>query len=85
MTLAFSGIVGERRKDVSALRLDDTVNGTVLYIGEARVGALTSDAIWRIQRITFTTPGQDDMDLEWADGNNAYNKVWDDRLGLSYS
>lgn len=82
---SFSGIIGERRKDPGAFRYDETVQGTVLYLGDADANALDSDPVWRLQRITFITSGQDDAVLEWADGNIAYDNIWDDRLTASYS
>lgn len=68
-----------------AQRIDDTTSSTVYYFGEAQPGVLDAASTWRIQRITFITPGEDDVDIEWADGNSDFDKVWDDRLGLSYS
>lgn len=63
-----------------AIRTDD-VNGTVLYKGWAVIGTENSDAVWKIARYTFTG---DDLVVEWADGNNNYDNVWDNRLALSY-
>lgn len=67
-------------------RFDDTASGAVLYLGEADPGVAEASALWRIQQITFTNlPSEDDLQILWADGDNAFNNVWDDRLGLSYS
>jgi hypothetical protein len=67
-------------------RFDDTASGAVLYLGEADPGELEASATWRIQQITFTNlPSEDDLQVLWADGDNNFNNVWDDRLGLSYS
>ena len=68
-----------------ASRYDETVAATVLYFGEANPGAADADPVWRIQRITLITPGEDDSETEWADGVSDFTKIWDDRLGLSYS
>lgn len=80
-----SGIVSDVRQPPCALRLDDTVSSTIYYCAQAVAGALTSAAVWQIQRITFTTPGEDDTTVEWADGDIKFDNVWDDRLTLSYS
>ena len=80
-----STIVGDARPIQAAQRLDDTVGGTVLYFAQALAGTLDAAATWQIQRITFTTPGEDDSVIEWADGDIKYDNVWDDRLTLSYS
>jgi hypothetical protein len=78
-----SGLVGDVRSIAGAARLDEV--GSTLYFGQAFVGALDAASVWQIQRITFPTPGQDDMVIEWADGNIRSDNVWNDRLGLSYS
>jgi hypothetical protein len=64
-----------RRKDWS----DDL---TVCYEGWAEPGSGTSDPVWRIRKTTFV--GDDSSEL-WADGNDSYDNVWDDRLTLSYA
>jgi hypothetical protein len=84
MSLTATGVTDTRRIP-GAIRLDDTVNGTVLYFATAKAGTLDAASLWQIQRITFTTPGQDDLVIEWADGNIKFDNIWDDRLGLSYS
>lgn len=68
-----------------AQRIDDTTSSTIYYFGEAQPGVVDANALWRIQRITFITPGEDDVDIEWADGNSDFDNIWDDRVGLSYS
>lgn len=68
-----------------AQRIDDTTASTIYYFGEAVPGTLDANALWRISRITFITPGEDDVDIEWADGDSDFDNIWDDRLGLSYS
>lgn len=62
-------------------RVDDVGSG-VMYKGEAAVGSLESDAVWRIQKITFG-PGDDITEL-WAGGSSSFSKKWDDRLTLVY-
>ncbi len=69
----------------NAQRVDDTTSSTVYYFGEAVPGSLESEPVWRLSRGTFITPGEDDFELEWADGNNSFDNVWDDRLAGSYS
>jgi hypothetical protein len=67
-----------------AVRIDEATS-TVTYIGEAAPGTLSSAASWRIQRITFITPGEDDAEIEWADGDSDFNNVWNNRASLTYS
>ena len=63
------------------MRLDD-VGGGVTYIGEAIPGTALSAATWRIKRMTEVDP---DLTIEWADGNHAFDNVWNNRASLSYS
>ena len=61
--------------------LVDDVAG-VQFIGFASLGVKTSQAFWKILKIsvsgTLTT-------TEYADGDMKYNNIWDDRLTLKYS
>lgn len=84
MSIALSGNQVQRGKVQGAVRFDEASN-TVLYIGQAYAGAAEADPVWAIQRITFITPGQDDLDIEWANGRPTFENVWDDRASLTYS
>ena len=59
----------------------DTV-GTTTYLGYANAGTLTSGATWAIKRIVETGS---DVSITWADGNNSFDNIWDNRLALTYS
>ena len=63
-----------------ALQLDSV--GATTYIGEAIPGTATSAALWRIKRMVETGP---DLVITWADGNESFDNVWDNRASLSYS
>ncbi len=60
----------------------DCVGSGVTYVGYAEPGTTDIDSVWAIVRYTET--GCDAV-AEWADGNNDYDNVWDDRLTLTYS
>ena len=60
----------------------DYIDATTSYRGEAVPGSLTSDPLWRVQRITITG---DDLVIGWADGSSDFTQIWDDRLSLTYS
>lgn len=62
--------------------LVDAATATVTYIGDANPGTATSAAEWRIRRLTEVG---DDVTVEWADGNDTFDNIWDDRASLSYS
>lgn len=61
-------------------RLDDTTTASMIYIGEATPGTLTSAASWRIKRLDLTSG----LIIQWA-GSGAFTQVWDNRAALSYN
>lgn len=65
----------------SLQELVDQASSTVTYFGTALSGEATSAATWRIQRMsvsgTVTT-------FAWANGNDQYDNVWDNRSSLTY-
>lgn len=64
-----------------AVRIDQ-VSATVSYIGKADPGASEAAGVWQIQRLT--TVGSLTSVL-WAGGTDEFDKVWDDRAGLTYT
>ena len=67
--------------EVQYNRLIDTVDHFI-YIGEALPGSATSDAKWRIKRVD--QQAGDDYTIIWAEGSADFDKIWDDRLTLTY-
>ena len=59
-----------------------TAPNTVTYAGFALPGANPAQPVWRIQRITETATT---TLIEYADGNENMDNVWNDRASLSYS
>lgn len=64
-----------------ALRVD-TASSTVTYVGEAATAITEAASFWKIKRLT--TVGTV-LKIEWADGNEDYDNVWNDRTSLTYS
>lgn len=64
-----------------AVRLDDSTTANVTYIGKAPIGTATSTARWQIASLN-TASG---LIKTWADGDDLFNNVWDDRASLTYS
>ena len=56
--------------------------GSTTYLGYADPGTATSAAFWAIKRIVETGK---DVSITWADGNNSFDNIWNDRLTLVYS
>ena len=65
-----------------ASRVDFTNNDTVIYRGEAAPGSLETDAVWRIRRITVLS--DNDVIVEFADGDENFDNVWANHLSLVY-
>lgn len=66
-----------------ALQLDDVTTSNVTYVGVATIGTATSAASWQIKKIDESgTP--ETLVITWADSDDSYDNVWDDRASLSY-
>lgn len=63
-----------------AVRLDQ-VDADTLYIGEAAIGSSEANPVWRIRK--FITAGTVSS-IYWADGNLAFDNIWDNRTSLTY-
>ena len=55
-----------------------------IYVGYAAAGAATSVAAWRIIKITYSA-FDDPTAVLYADGTDAFDKVWDLRATYVYS
>ena len=60
----------------------DEVDANTTYIGFAKAGTGASVARWQVRKIVKT--GNVTL-FQFADGNELYDNVWDNRLTLSYS
>ena len=70
-------------EEVPLAKQVDFVTETDIYIGEAAVGSLTSASMWRIKHTIIAVDG--DVSVTWADGDDSFDNIWDDRLSLNYS
>jgi hypothetical protein len=61
----------------------DFVGDDLIYKAWAATGSATTANVWRIQRITFVGT-DDDVVIEWADGDGNFDNIWDDRASLTY-
>ena len=82
-----SGIVMPyRAQDIGGPSVDttrsdyDSTNLNYLYTGSAAPGSSEADPVWRISRYDFSTG-----ELYYADGDELYNNIYDNRESLSYS
>ena len=63
-------------------------NDNPLYEGWAiRKGASGASAIWKVKKYTWTAGSTEQiMTAElWANGNELYDNIWDNRASLSYA
>ena len=69
-------------KTVDEKAIIDEPDANTTYIGTAKIGAVTSEAIWQIIKVTVS--GNTET-ITYADGNDDFDNVWDDRATLTYS
>lgn len=86
----FQSVIERLRTELEVMYdklVDEDVAGAGLYtyIGEAAPGSAKGDAVWRIKRVEELT-GTDAGDIEilWANGTAAFDKIWDDRTTFTY-
>jgi hypothetical protein len=72
LPLEFDPNGSTKRTVTGNLALKYVVDGTKLYVGEATIGSVTSDPLWRIYMFDSST-GQ----IKWADGNDSFDNIFD--------
>jgi len=63
-----------------AFIFDNTSTVNVAYVGTAPIGSATNSAVWRIKKIDETSG----VVITWADGDDSFNNIWDNRVSLTY-
>lgn len=56
-------------------------SSTLAYVGLASIGSPSSAPVWQIKQLDYTTG----VDIKWADGNQNFDNVWDNRASLAYA
>lgn len=64
-----------------APNLTDVVSENLQYLGWGQPGSATNAPLWRIQRISKTGTV---TSITWADGNQNFDNIWDNRASLNY-
>lgn len=64
-----------------AVRIDDTTTSDVVYVGIAPIATSTGADDWQVYKIDISAGAI----ITWADGDDEFNNIWDDRASLSYS
>mgnify|MGYP003461886069 CR=1 FL=1 len=68
--------------DVYSKRID-FISDTELYKGEAPAGSSENSPVWRIRKIVLAI--DNDVTETWASGSAGFDKVWANRLALTYT
>ena len=79
-----TAILDELQSDISDKRLTvrlDQVSDNLFYVGKALIGANESSSVWQVVRYTQTGTI---LKSEYANGNEAFDQVWNDRTTLTY-
>jgi len=61
--------------------LIDEVDADTIYIGKAVVDTVTSESKWQIKKISTSGTVKT---ISWADGDDRFNQIWDNRTSLTY-
>jgi hypothetical protein len=62
--------------------ITDENNPNMVYKGYALPGSLVTDAVWAIEKISYT---KGVLKSQWAAGNKNLDKIWNNRATLIYS
>lgn len=65
-------------------RIEYDGSGNAIYIGLAPVGSLTSAPVWQVQKLTYDGSNRFIYN-QFADGDDAFDNIYDDRASLNYS
>lgn len=64
-------------------QVDPDATPEIIYRGKALPGTAENVAAWRIERITIAADG--DVTTVFADGDDLFDNIWNNRASLSYS
>jgi len=54
-----------------------------IYVAKAQPGTAVGSTGWQISKLTYS--GSNVTDVQWADGTNAFTKIYNDRASYTYS
>ncbi len=75
-------IVPSTTTSILITKIDTTTTAGVTYIGKAAPSSSTASAVWQIKKLDSNTLA---LDKTWADGNDLFDNVWNNREALTYS
>lgn len=74
--------INTSEEDMPYAKRVDFVNDSLIYKGEAPVGSLESDPVWRLHRLVLSNDG--DLVETWASGDSSFSYSWTDRATYPY-
>jgi hypothetical protein len=77
-----SGVSVITSTDSAYITFLDEAGGGVTYVGKASPRSSTSSPVWQVRRLTSTDTT---LAVEYADGDDKFDNVWDSRTSLSYA
>lgn len=76
-----TGTAFKMSRDVDEKTLVDEPDATTTYVGKAKQGGTTSDAVWQIKKISVSGTV---TSITYADSDDLYDNIWDNRTSLNY-
>lgn len=76
-------VLGGQLAGSSKIIIIDNASASITYYGYANPGTANSDATWRILRKEVVSASV--TEFKYADGNDNYDNVWNNRASLTYS
>jgi hypothetical protein len=70
--------------DLLTKKIEYDASNNPIYVGEAAPGTAVTTAGWRIKLITYDA-SNNPTDVQWADGNTNFDKIWNNRSGGTYT
>ena len=67
-----------------SMRMDYDTSGNITYIGFAKPGSTEDKPVWAIKKLEYDDNGNL-VAIKWAEGNNNFDKIWNNRTTYSYS
>ena len=65
-------------------RIEYNASGDPIYVGDSAPGLKSNEIGWRIKKLTYNA-GSDVVQIGWADGSDAFIRIWDRRAKYNYS
>lgn len=66
-------------------KIDTATTSNVIYIGKAALtgsAVSTASAVWQIKKLDTSSLA---LDKKYADGDDQFNNIWDNRASLTYN